>query len=171
MSGVLEGKRCNRAVRFHKLLYESLMRAAWPGFQTWLVENHANRKRAVDDAFSDVKLLCDPISESKVHEQLGKASFSELQGLFHLYLDFLRHNNGKLSTFWISYFDLVEILLGLLRALREGNWALHLSSIRQMIPWCFAYDNLNYARYFPQRVIFFSVLIYFTINTVSQINY
>ena len=155
VSGVLEGKRYNRAVRFHKLLYESLMRAAWPGFQTWLVENHANRKRAADDAFNDVKLLCDGISESKVHEQLGKASFSELQELFHLYLDFLRHNNGKLSTFWMSYFDLVEILLGLLRASREGNWALHLSSIRQMIPWCFAYDNLNYARYFPQRVFYF----------------
>ena len=152
VSGVLEGKRYNRAVRFHKLLYESLMRAAWPRFQTWLVENHANRKRAAND---DVKLLCDGISESKVHEQLGKASFSELQELFHLCLDFLRHNNGKLFTFWMSYFDLVEILLSLLRASREGNWALHLSSIRQMIPWCFAYDNLNYARYFPQRVFSF----------------
>ena len=90
MSGVLEGNRYNRAVRFHKLLYESLMRAAWPGFQTWLVENHANRKRAADDALNGVKLLCDGISQSKVHEQLGKASFSELQELFHLYLDFLR---------------------------------------------------------------------------------
>ena len=97
------------------------------------MENHANRKRAADDAFNDVKLLRDGISESKVHEQLGKASFSELQELFHLYLDFLRHNNGKLSTFLMSYFDLVEILLGRLRASREGNWALHLSSIRQMI--------------------------------------
>ena len=125
VSGVSEGKRYNRAVRFHKLLYESLMRAAWPGFQTWLVENRANRKRAADDAFNDVKLLCDGISESKVHEQLGKAPFSELQELFHLYLDFLRHNNGKLSTFWMSYFDLVEISLGLLRASTEGNWALH----------------------------------------------
>ena len=55
----------------------------------------------------------------------------------------------------MSYFDLVEILLGLLRASREDNWALHLSSIRQMIPWCFAYDNLNYAKYFPQRVFSF----------------
>ena len=106
------------------------MRVAWPGFQIWLVENHANQKRAADDAFNDVKLLCDGISESKEHEQLGKASFSELQELFHLYPDFLRHNNGKLSAFWMSYFDLVEILLGLLRASREGNWAT-----------CLAYDK------------------------------
>ena len=33
------------------------------------------------------------------------------------------------------------------RASREGDWDLHLSSIRKLIPWCFAYDNINYARY------------------------
>ena len=33
------------------------------------------------------------------------------------------------------------------RASREGDWDLHLSSIRNLIPWCFAYDKINYARY------------------------
>ena len=42
-----------------------------------------------------------------------------------------------------------EILLALLRASREGDWMLHLAAIRQMIPWCFAYDKLNYARFLP----------------------
>ena len=41
---------------------------------------------------------------------------------------------------------MVEILLNFLRASREGDWELHQSAIRKMIPWCFAYDNLNYAR-------------------------
>ena len=35
------------------------------------------------------------------------------------------------------------------RCLREGDWDLHLHAIRLMIPWCFAYDRLNYARYLP----------------------
>ena len=48
------------------------------------------------------------------------------------------------------YVDIVgDILLGLLRAYREGNWHLHLSTISKMIPWCFAYDRANYARYLP----------------------
>ena len=34
-----------------------------------------------------------------------------------------------------------------MRATREGNWELHLHAIRNMIPWCFAYDKTNYARY------------------------
>ena len=60
------------------------------------------------------------------------------------YLDFLRHDNGNLSAFWMSYVDIVgDILLGLLRASREGNWHLHLSAISKIIPWCFLYDRAN----------------------------
>ena len=39
------------------------------------------------------------------------------------------------------------MLLGLIRASRDADWILHLASIRTMIPWCFAYDKVNYARY------------------------
>ena len=66
-----------------------------------------------------------------------------------MYLDYLRNKKGKLSSFWMSYIDLVDILLNMVRASREGHWELHLSAIEQMIPWCFAYDNVNYARYLP----------------------
>ena len=45
--------------------------------------------------------------------------------------------------------DMVEIILGLLRSSREGDFMLHLASTRAMIPWCFSYDRLNYARYLP----------------------
>jgi len=67
--------------------------------------------------------------------------------VFGVYLEFLRHGNGDLSSLWMSYIDMVDILLGLIRASREGDWLLHLKSVRDMIPWCFAYDKLNYARY------------------------
>ena len=45
----------------------------------------------------------------------------------------------------MSYVDMAKIVLGLIRASREGNWMLHLTAIGQMIPWCFAYDKVNYA--------------------------
>ena len=41
---------------------------------------------------------------------------------------------------------MVEILFGLIRVLREGNWILHLRSV---IPWMFAFDRLSYAKYYP----------------------
>ena len=34
-SGVMEGRRYNRAVRTHKFIYEALMRLAWKGFVSW----------------------------------------------------------------------------------------------------------------------------------------
>jgi len=45
----------------------------------------------------------------------------------------------------MSYLDMAKIVLNLIRASREGNWMLHLATVRQMIPWCFAYDKVNYA--------------------------
>ena len=47
----------------------------------------------------------------------------------------------------MTYLDLVSILLAMIRASGEGDKELHVSSIRNSIPWCFAYDNINYARY------------------------
>ena len=44
---------------------------------------------------------------------------------------------------------MVEILLGLIRAPRDGDWVLHLASIREKSPWCFAYDRTNYDHYLP----------------------
>ena len=65
------------------------------------------------------------------------------------YLQHLRNGNGTLSTFWMSYIDIVEVLFNMIRASRQAYWQLHLASIRTLIPWCFAYDRLNYARYLP----------------------
>ena len=44
---------------------------------------------------------------------------------------------------------MVEILLGLIKALREGYWMLHLAMIKTVKAWKFAYDRFNYAKYLP----------------------
>ena len=93
------------------------------------------------------------------HDDVGQAAFESLlqqtvvTNVLHLwndFLNFLRYDNGELSAFWMTYIDIIQdILLGLLQVSREGVWDLHLHAIRLMIPWCFAYDRLNYARYLP----------------------
>ena len=40
VAGVLEGRKYNRGIRFHKLLYEGLMRLVWKEFPSWLEEYH-----------------------------------------------------------------------------------------------------------------------------------
>ena len=89
----------------------------------------------------------DNVCKSEFQKKLCKNSFDEVAKLSERYMSFLRCENGKLSEFWVSYLDLVDTLLAIKRASREGDWDLHLSSIRNLIPWCFAYDNINYAKY------------------------
>ena len=74
----------------------------------------------------------------------------EVHELWSHFLQYLKSENGDLCAFWMSYIEVVgDVLLGLIRASREGNWQLHHFAIRQMIPWWFAYDKVNYARYLP----------------------
>lgn len=61
----------------------------------------------------------------------------------------LGYERGTLTAFWMMYIEVVETLLGLLRADREGYWYLHLSYIQEMISWSLAIAKISYARYLP----------------------
>ena len=146
IAGVLDGKKYNRAIRLHKLVYEALLRLAWSGFEAWLGDGDKNE---LAETLLHVTDFAENISgETWLEFQLVHSCSHVLQR-FQDYLDFLRTENGDLSTFWMSYVDVVEIVLGLVRASREGDFEHHLMCIRAMIPWCFTYDRLNYARYLP----------------------
>ena len=76
-------------------------------------------------------------------QTFDRYSVNQLDDLWNSFLEFLRCDNRKLSAYWMSYIDMVEnVLLALLRDSHEGNWNLHLTTIRSMIPWCFAYDKV-----------------------------
>ena len=42
---------------------------------------------------------------------------------------------------------MVELLLAFIRSTREGDWKLHCACLRDLLPWMFAYDRVNYSRY------------------------
>ncbi|KAG0725200.1 hypothetical protein GWK47_039080 [Chionoecetes opilio] len=146
---VLEGKQYNRAVRLHKLMYEALMRIIWKGFQVWIESNHPDKGPQIRS--TDLKIRS--IKEDVCHETLAAAldddSCVQSFDMFAKYLHFLRTKHGDLARFWMMYIDMVETLLGLIRADREGDWMLHLACVRRVIPWCFAMNKVNYARYLP----------------------
>ncbi|KAK5924833.1 hypothetical protein CgunFtcFv8_017411 [Champsocephalus gunnari] len=99
------------------------------------------------EALMTTSFLREDITQAAFNEVLNNKSCTRILNLFDAYLSYLRQENGSLSAFWMTYVDMVEVMLGLIRASREGDWMLHLASIRAMIPWCFAHDKLNYARY------------------------
>ncbi|KAG0729627.1 hypothetical protein GWK47_029953 [Chionoecetes opilio] len=130
-------------------MYEALMRIIWKGFQVWIESNHPDKGPQIRS--TDLKIRS--IKEDVCHETLAAAldddSCVQSFDMFAKYLHFLRTKHGDLARFWMMYIDMVEILLGLIRADREGDWMLHLACVRRVIPWCFAMNKVNYARYLP----------------------
>ena len=55
---VFEGKHYNRAVRFHKLMYEALIRVAYKGFVDWLDINRPEDATSLDDIQPLLNGLC-----------------------------------------------------------------------------------------------------------------
>ena len=145
--GVLEGRKYNRAVRLHKLIYEALLRIAWKGFYSWMEEQYPAGLPKLRDVAIQSEKLHSNITQDQLNDFRSEESCVRILHLFNLYLDFLRNENGDLSTMWMSYIDMVDVVLGLIRASREGDWLLHLAMVKNMLPWTFAYDKQNYARY------------------------
>lgn len=146
---VLEGKQYNRGVRLHKLTYEALMRLAWESFTEWLDTNYNRDLEHLNEVIRLVADLQDDMRGATFESTLNNGSVQRILDLFAVFLERQHCENGQLAAYWMLYIDLVEILLGLIRADRTGDWQLHLGSIRALIPWCFAMDKTNYARYLP----------------------
>ncbi len=147
INAVLEGKHYKRAVRTHKCIYEALMRLAWSEFMLWL-NNVDGRSAVIKPLLDQLNNIVDNLNQQEFTNLMQSPLLDELMSMWSDFLEYLRHNNGELSEYWMSYIDMVEdVVLGLVRASREGDWDLHLNAIRAMIPWCFAYDKVNYARY------------------------
>ena len=142
IAGVLEGRKYNRAIRFHKLMYEALLRLALDGFSS-----EDNGEDLFSVPMEVIQQFVENISQRSFRETLEDPTVQTIAVHFQECLERLRSSSGELAAFWMSYIEMVEIMFNLLRSSREGDWQLHLTAIHDMIPWCFAYDRQNYARY------------------------
>ena len=109
------------------------MMLAWKGLLLWIHANHGAEVHHLEEALNSIANFQDAVS----HTAPTLLLFQENIGAIG--------NDNPLTAFRTSYLDMAEITLGLLGAAREGDWLLHLASIRAMIPWCVVYDKANYA--------------------------
>ena len=126
-----------------------MMRLIWRSFVHWLEENHVEDLEKLNHTIQAVHKLCNDTCVATYDAAVKDESCNRILQIFSAYLKVLKTDKGPLAAFWMTYVEIIEILLGLLRADREGDWQLHLACIRKMIPWCFAMDKTNYARYLP----------------------
>ena len=145
VNGVFTGRYYNRAVRAHKLVIEAMQHM----FLTIYLDSIPEKKT---EKVKDQKTsLLQSFQGPQYQENLKGENF---QSFLSSYEKFIKVGNKKQTfVFWSSYIDTVEILLHVLRCIRESNWELHLASVRQMLLSVFAYDHVNYSRYLPVCVL------------------
>ncbi|XP_067931037.1 uncharacterized protein [Watersipora subatra] len=142
IKGVSSGHMYNRAIRSHKLLFEALGRLQLANFLDSLDETSSQQ---FDTVMQSIKTS---------YINTGEVNSANLEEIRSQFLTHVERECQQSSTyrFWNSYMDLVGILLNFLRATRDSNWALHLDSLRAMLPWFFAYDRINYSRYVRKHI-------------------
>ena len=144
VSGVLSGKHYNRALRCHKAMVEALLRMQWRAFECWLA-----LEDVVPNLLSEVRQALSSLRQANFTPD-EYANFQKKPQYKMLHAAFQRFTDSHklpLTKFWSSYIKMVCLLLDFIRSSREGDWTAHLSSMRQMLPWMFAYDRVNYCRY------------------------
>ena len=89
VENVMSGKKYNRAVRFHKLLYEAMLRLAWKGFYPWLEEHHVTKKPELQATTKLIEELHEDVSQATLDNVLQHPACQEILQLFGRYLDHL----------------------------------------------------------------------------------
>ena len=120
--GVMEGHRYNRGVRAHKYMYEALLHLTWDEFMSWIQEYHPDQVASIEAGLEIVRDLHDDLCQAVFEETMQNDQLQHVLQKFTNFLDFLRNKNGPLSAFWMSYINMVSVLLGLIQSSREGNW-------------------------------------------------
>ena len=136
LSAALSGKHYNRAVRSHKVVFESLYRCLIQKFLSTLNE----------DRLTQVLTVCDEYSTSYAREAPDFGD--QLNSFYDDFYNYLAEKASNFPTFryWLTYLEMVQLLLSFIRASRVSDWEAHLRCLEIMSAWFFAYDRRNYSR-------------------------
>ena len=142
LSQILNGKHMKRGFETHMILYLSLsnlfynnLLKVYPLTQLNLADELAKSKGNIKSSKGSLK-------------ELFNESLSKMQddGLLKKIKQFDEDLNYQ-AKFLRNYMKMFEVLLLFIRASREENWELHLTSLELMIPYFFSHDQLNYVRF------------------------
>jgi len=143
LKAVLKGVHYNRGVRSHKLMYEACRRLQMKVFL----------KEADDSSMLQLKSQIKNLQEALMSSEEDVPAIYDIiehdgTNLFSEFAKFLQKKSSENATFkyWCNYCEMVEILLDCIRAERDGNWDLHLRTVKKMIPYLILYNHVNYVR-------------------------
>ena len=135
----------NRAVRYVKLVYEALTRILLEKFDLQMESETQNS--VLQNMIDKLKYVKNDLCQEEVDNFVTSNEFTAYQTRFIDFLDNMKNNGSDLAKYWLSFVDMAKILLNLIYATRAGMWDLFLETVKDIIPYTFAYDNINYSCY------------------------
>ena len=88
----------------------------------------------------------DHCNSDKFETLINSPDFQKYRDQLYDYQEAERQRS-EMWRFWNSFLSMVDNILSILYATRTGDWILYIESIRSFLPWAFAYDRQNFARY------------------------
>ena len=131
---ILAGNHVNRGIEAHIILASALLALKFSTGTMERVEEFAVQELAKDgrlDSFNKALEILAP-----------KLQILRSSGL----------DDSPLSKFSMTYVKMVLLLLNYIRAVRTGDWALHLKTLDDFGPFFFALNRSSYARFVPVYV-------------------
>ena len=140
---VMSGKHSNRALHVNKVMLEALERLLIRKFEQSLPET----KRLSQNTLDLLVALFKKPSHDTLQEMKANEVFCAFFARYQQFKQSARDGHlGKTAQFWLSYMDIVWLILTLIKATKMNDLQLHLASGYSLCPILFAYDHTNYAR-------------------------
>lgn len=139
VKNILGGKQLNRAIRCHKLMFDTLWRIYLQ--KLWLGENH-EACIFLEDLNGTTTNIAEAAKKKETTDHLPevKKCIADLKAFLKSFdqdQNPVQHLHTGDSTMSVHGYG----------AEREGLWQLHVSSFARMLPWMALYDHINYRRW------------------------
>lgn len=144
---ILGGKHVKRGQRAHLVTLQALFSL----YQEAFFVEHPSLLESVEKLTGNLSDACKKGNKEEVstkHEELMQLISST--ELIRKMDEYDAENDGSpLFKFTRRYMTMVMEMLSFIKAVRTGNWDLHLTSLKLFVKYWFAHDMLNYARMIP----------------------
>ena len=148
---ILEGRHMKRALTAHSITSSALCDLHLSAFLKTEVEQSSTVHDNLQVAASMVNSAC----QEHKYDELDNRHKQLLDVIDVSLIDKLNEFDAKMETshptfkFARDYMKFVAWIWMFIRATREGNWKLHLESLRALCKYFFAHDRQNYTRMVP----------------------
>eukprot|EP00794_Sanderia_malayensis_P017851 gene17851-19634_t len=139
----LGGKHYKQGIRCLRLMYEALIRQI-------VQESIGSGQHLRPETKEMLRILQKPSSTTRenlisAHDTLEASQ--EFSNFISKAFEELEHSESHMAKYWLSFLEMVEILMQNIHALRTQNWEEFKISLRSMLPWMQIYDNNKYGRW------------------------